>query len=379
MLRFCLAGEYPLDTEKIGGGMSHVTYILGEAFAERGDIDFHVVTPVKGRSDVRVVTRPGMTIHYVGTPKHGVLPHLITQGHTLASVFADIKPDVVNSHHYVTTDGAVRAGCKVAHTVHGVIHKEIRYMGRREKLARVLHATLEKRAVSKCDAAIGVAQYAIDSYAKWIRSQSFTMHVPIEDMFWDTPPMGESKSIVFAGGICRRKNLIALIRAMAKVAKRHPDAVLRVCGHVVEPEYMAAVKSLIERDSLHDAIDFLGVVDRYRLASLLAESCALALPSYQESSPGVICQAMGAGRVSVVSPVGGVPEMIEDGVTGFLVDADDSDTLADRLIGLFDDLDRAKQMGSAARAVALERYDRHKVADSILSICSSLVGGDFHG
>jgi glycosyltransferase involved in cell wall biosynthesis len=80
---------------------------------------------------------------------------------------------------------------------------------------------------------------------------------------------------------------------------------------------------------------------------------------------------MAAGRAVVASRAGGTPELVSDGETGFLVDADDSEAIADRLIRLLNDFDLAKRMGAAARAVA-KRHDRRLVAGRILDICRAL-------
>jgi len=373
-LKFCLAGEYPLDTARIGGGVLHVMFLLGETFAERGDIDFHIVASVKGIDGVKVVERPGVTVHYVGEPKHTLLPNLLTQPPRIASVMRELKPDVVNSHHYVTTEGAVLAGCKVVHTIHGVTYREVPYMRGRAKLAAQLQSHLQRKVLGRADAVISVAQYGLDAYARWIKAPTALINVPIEDMFWDVTPLGGCSGIVFAGGIGSRKNLSALVRAIPAVVRKHPDAVFHVCGGVHDRRYMADLESFVDREGIGGAVRFLGVVDRQTLVELLSQSVSLVLPSYQETSPGVICQAMAAGRVPVASPVGGVPEMIEDGVTGFLVDADDSSTLAQRLIELMDDHEKAQRMGAAAKKIAMERYDRHKVAERILEICSSISG-----
>ena len=373
MLKFCLAGEYPADVNKIGGGVLHVMFMLTEVFADRRDIDFHVVTPAKGLESDKVVEKPGVTIHYVSSHKHRLMPNLLTQGKRIASVLQDLKPDIVNSHHCVTTNAAIRAGCTVVHTVHGVAHKEIPYMHGRGRFSQILHADLERRAVAKADAVISVSQYGFDCYEPNIKGPRYLMSVLVEDIFWDIKPLDNCKSIVFAGGIGRRKNPMVLVKAMANVVDRHQDAKLYVCGNVVERAYMNDIENFIKSNNLQNAIQFLGVVDRYKLAELLGKSVALVLLSRQESSPGVICQAMAAGRIPIASPVGGVPELIDDGVTGFLVSPDDSDTLATRLIALFDDPDKAKQMGESAKEVALSRHDSHMVADSILEICKSVL------
>jgi len=375
LLRFCLGGEYPLDTTKIRGGVPYVLYLLGETLAERRDIDLHLVTMAKGMDGIKIVERPGITIHYVGAPERKVIPNLLTQGRRMAPIFKELAPDVVNSHHYVTTDAAVRAGCRVVHTVHGIIHKEVRNARGKLKLARALHGWLEKGAVRRADAVIAVSKYAADSYAPWIRGPLSLVSNPIEDLFREIPALEPCSGILFAGAIYRGKNLLTLVRAMGEVIKAHPRAVLNVCGNVVDKRYMAEIEALIETSGLCEAVRFFGLVDRGRLAELLKESAALALPSNQESSPVVIAQAMAAGRVPVASPVGGIPEMLEDGVTGFLVPAMDWRTLADRLIALLGDIEMARRMGEAARQVAIARHDRRASAARVIEICSALAAG----
>lgn len=372
-LRFCLAGEYAADTSRIGGGVMHVMYLLGQTFAESTDIDFHLVAFGKGFDGVRTLHASGMIFHCIEQPKNRIVPNLLTQAARVAPVIREIRPDVVNSHHCVATEAAVLAGCKVVHTLHGVTHKEIPYLRGKARLAAILQSWRERNVLPRADGVISVTQYGLDAYAPWISGKTGLIDVPIEDVFAQVPPLSTTKGIVFAGSICPRKNLGVLLRAMPAVLVKHPDAVLYVCGGVADQRYKNDLDLLVSRQGIGHAVRFLGVVDRTELAELLGRSVALVLLSYQESAPGVICQAMAAGRVPIASPVGGVPEMIEDGVTGFLVDADDSDKLAERLIELLSDFNKAKQMGAAARAVAVERYDRHKVADRILEICSSVV------
>lgn len=372
-LKFCLAGEYPIDTSRIGGGALHVMYLLGETFAERNDIDFHIVASAKGIDGVKVVERPGMTIHYIGQPKRVIVPNLLTQTGRIVPVLRDLKPDVINSHHHVTTEAAIQAGCKVVHTIHGITHREVIYTHGKNKMALLLQSYLQRKVLRRSDGVISVAQYGLDAYAHWIKGPAAVINVPIEDVFWNVAPLDNSRGVIFAGGIGHRKNLRALIHALPIVIRKHPDMVLYVCGGVNDQSYKDDLDRYIAKSNISNNVKFLGVVDRYKLVELLGKSISLVLPSYQETSPGVVCQAMAAGRVPIASPVGGVPEMIEDGVTGFLVDADDSDMLAQRLIELFDDFDKAKKMGSAARTVALKRYNRHDVADRILQICSSVI------
>lgn len=349
-------------------------YVLAETFAQRSDIDFHLVASTEGVDGVKVVEKPGVTVHYVGKPRRRIIPNILAQGSRIAPVMRELQPEVVNSHHHITTEAALRAGCKVVHTIHGIAHREVQYASGRYKLATAVQACLLRKDIARADAVTSVSQYGLDSYAPWIKSPTAVACVPVEDVFADVPALDGCKNILYAGRISPLKNPMALVNAMIAVREKHPDARLNVCGGGLDTSYGESVRRFVDDHGLGEVVLFRGVVDRETLAELLADSVCLALPSRQENTPVVIAQAMTAGRAAVATPVGGIPEMIEDGVNGFLVEPDDSETLAARIIELLDDPAKAGQMGAAAKKIATERYDRHKVAGRILEICSSVAG-----
>jgi glycosyltransferase involved in cell wall biosynthesis len=104
------------------------------------------------------------------------------------------------------------------------------------------------------------------------------------------------------------------------------------------------------------------LLEEYRLASLFV------LPSAQETSPMVIAEAMAAGVPVVATRVGGVPYLVEDGATGFLVDVGDIDALARRIASLIADDDVRGAVGGAARSRARERYRPVDVAARVRAV-----------
>jgi len=374
MLKFCLAGQYPLDESRIGGGVEHAVYTLAQAIRERDDVELHVVSPQKGVTGVRDVRSPGMVVHYVGIPSRKLVPNLLTTASRVIPVLKEISPDVVNSHHCVTTEAASRAGFTVVHHIHGITHREIKYASRRDFLPICLQNVLDHRAIGLADEVIGVSQYALDECRRWIKGKTHVIMLPIEDLFWEVPAPVRPRDVLFAGGIGRRKNLMVLIKAMPLVLEKHPDAKLTVCGGVVDRAYYNRIARVVEAHGMRESVRFHGVVDREKLVGFLDESVGLVIPSRQETTPTVICQAMAAGRVPIATPVGGVPEMIDDGVTGFLVDADDPLPLAARLIELLDDPAKVASMGEAGKAVARSRHERGRVAAAIVDVCRAASG-----
>ena len=107
------------------------------------------------------------------------------------------------------------------------------------------------------------------------------------------------------------------------------------------------------------AVAAAGLSERVRLpgqvadvAGLLAAADCFALASLSEGSPNALLEAMASGLASVATAVGGVPELVEDGVSGVLVPAGDPAALAEAILALRADPERAARLGRAARARA---------------------------
>src|SRR4029079_13265023 len=118
---------------------------------------------------------------------------------------------------------------------------------------------------------------------------------------------------------------------------------------------------------------FLGYQDN--VAALYDAIDVLLLPSANEGTPVSVIEALAAERPAVATRVGGVPDVIRDGVDGYLVDPGDIDELAERLARLArNPLERAK-MGAAGRARVLERYAVARRVEDTDELYRSLLAG----
>lgn len=102
-------------------------------------------------------------------------------------------------------------------------------------------------------------------------------------------------------------------------------------------------------------VHFAGV--RNDIPALLAASDLFCLPSRTEGLGIAAIEAMASGLPVVASRVGGLPEVVEDGVTGLLVPPDDTAALAEALVRILEDRHRAAQMGDAGRTRAKQHFD----------------------
>jgi glycosyltransferase involved in cell wall biosynthesis len=158
-----------------------------------------------------------------------------------------------------------------------------------------------------------------------------------------------------------------LFTAMARLRERHPVHALIVGGGRRAPE----MRQLAERLGLADAILFLG--QRQDVPDLLNAMDVFVLPSYSEGVSLALLEAMAAGRPVIATAVGGLPEVVTDGVTGLLIPPRDADALAEALGRLLANPAWAQQLGANARDHVREHYSLDRLGREINEIYATLV------
>jgi glycosyltransferase involved in cell wall biosynthesis len=121
----------------------------------------------------------------------------------------------------------------------------------------------------------------------------------------------------------------------------------------------ARVEALAREAGLAEHLEILGELDDVR--PLLSVADAFLLPSAQESFGLAALEAMACGAPVVASRVGGLPEVITDGLTGFLRDPDDHAGMAQAILDLLDDPSLRQRVAALARASVVDRFDEDRV------------------
>jgi glycosyltransferase involved in cell wall biosynthesis len=158
-------------------------------------------------------------------------------------------------------------------------------------------------------------------------------------------------AVVYVGNILPHKGLRRLIEAVSKTAHRDRIQVLVVGTGPDEP----ACRQMALDRGLSGRVSFLGWQSSTDTEEILAAGDVLALPSSIEGLPYVVLEAMASRLPVVAGRVYGIPEVVEDGVTGILIDPNRVDELADALDRLAGDDGLRASMGAAGRA----RFERH--------------------
>lgn len=167
--------------------------------------------------------------------------------------------------------------------------------------------------------------------------------------------------IVCTGRLGERKGSAVLVRAFAKIAAAHPQARLMLAGDG-DPEPVRAVAA---QCGVADRVELPGWVGPEEVADVLRRAAIFALPSQNEGLPIAMLEAMANGVPCVVTPVGGIPDVVTDGEHALLVPPDDPDRLAAALGELLDQPDVARRIGDGGRAMVAARCSTEVVSRDI--------------
>jgi glycosyltransferase involved in cell wall biosynthesis len=199
---------------------------------------------------------------------------------------------------------------------------------------------------------------------------------PVDDVFFTVNGQGEQAILLYAGRVLPRKGLLNLLRALVEVRQAMPQVCLRVAGETESAaDYVEACRQFIEQQALDSAVAFLGSLTMEQMVEEYGRCAALALPSKQETAPIVVAEAMAAGRAVVATRVCGVPYMVEDGVSGLLVDHGDVAALASALQLVLRDRQLQLEMGRRGRQMAEARFRADVVARETRQVYCELAAG----
>jgi glycosyltransferase involved in cell wall biosynthesis len=165
------------------------------------------------------------------------------------------------------------------------------------------------------------------------------------------------------GALTPEKDPLAHVAVAERVHRRFPELRHLVAG---DGPLRADVGSAARERGLGDVVLTLG--NRADVGDLLAASDVMLLASIREGMPGCLIEAGIAGLPVVAADVAGVPEVVEDGVTGMVVPAGNVDELASRVIQILSDPDLRRRLGEAAAVRCREAFDISRVAARYLEV-----------
>jgi glycosyltransferase involved in cell wall biosynthesis len=162
----------------------------------------------------------------------------------------------------------------------------------------------------------------------------------------------DNQDIVYVGVLTPGKGVHHLINAFAQVAPEFSQARLVIIGRAENSEYADGLKVAVTEGDLNGRVKFVGELSQAELAQRMQHGVVFVLPTYSEGLPRVVFEAMATGMPVVASNVGGIADMVQNGVNGFLVAPGDEVGLAERLRWFLGHPEEAKAMGRRAHEFA---------------------------
>ena len=383
-----LTKEYP--PEIYGGAGVHVAELVK---ALRASDEIHV------RCFGAVRDEPDVTSYLVPQELHSANAALQTIGVNLLMANDTVGADIVHSHTWYANEAG-----RLSQQLHGIPHVITAHSleplrpWKAEQLGGgyKVSSSIERSAYESADAVIavsgGMRLDILRSYPDIDPNKVHVIHNGIDVQAWaptSNPELLERwgidssrPSIVFVGRITRQKGLPYLLEAAQALPE---DVQLILCAGAPDTEEIKQEVELRVSQLQKERSGVIWIPDhlpRHELAAILTSATAFVCPSIYEPLGIVNLEAMACGIPVVGTATGGIPEVIADGETGWLVPIEQlqdgtgtplnpekyvSD-LARAMINAVSDIDRARRMGVAARERARTHFDWAAIAEQTRSI-----------
>ena len=364
---------FPRSPDRIDGGVAAAITYLSQALVKMPGVELVGVRIAWDAGESRTSDGMGWPIDDLALDRMSLSTLYWRQKRRLRELIRHYQPTVI---HAQGTDvaGFLAIGCGLPAvvTVHGILGECAKFQTDLATKARAKLASLltERRTIRRATDLIAISPYVTRYYQSEISGRVHEIPNAVAWNFFQVVRTPQRGRVLFAGRIANGKGLLELLRAVAG----NPDVVrkLVLAGAAPDIAYERLVRNETQRLGLANRVEFAGLLsERYLLKEFgLAE--VLVLPSYQETAPMVVQQAMASGLAVIATRVGGIPFQIEHDVTGLLFEPGDVGELTRLIERIGNEPTLSRRLGNAAKEMALGKYDAESVAHATLTVYQSM-------
>jgi glycosyltransferase involved in cell wall biosynthesis len=375
-LKIALMGSFPIYPyrERVAfwnnrpGLTTTWNYNLAYALAGMPGLEVHFLTHAP-LFRTQVLEDRGLFIHFIGhLPKLDQIDRITNLQYSrfnLNRYLRTLNPDVIHAsgveHEYAYV-AALSRKPKVL-TVHGVISEVVRKNNPPRSCVDWTYARYENFVLAHIPELISINPYVEQQFPDY-KGRIHRISNPIAPHFFEQKT-SEEYELVFVGRITERKRVLNLIEAVAAVQKKTPAVRLKIIGG--GDSYEMQVRARIEDCGLAGNVTLTGPLPQAQIAEEVAKAACLILPSIEETAPMVIAEAQAMGKPVIATDVGGIKYMVEDGVSGFVVEPDNIDQLTDRIERILNDEALRRSMSIKAREASM-KYHPDVVAEKTAAV-----------
>jgi len=378
-MHIVMVTDFPTDRHRIDGGVAGVAKYLACELTKHPNVKLSVVVPKGAVGETICQQWENFNIYRVakeGRWRHlpGTLYDIFAGRRQIRDILRQIDPDIVHFQNATF----LAANCQHPHvlTIHGIVERDAMWDRRWGPLRWprwLLLKLTEEYGRRRVPYVILISDYAkrILPQKNKIR-KTFSVDNPIADSYFDVDWQAEPGRIFCCSRIRPLKNILGMIKAFAVIIQRFPHAQLRIAG-TADSDYLEACEQEIKANNLRNCVHFLGNLSIKDVQFELSRANCLALPSFQENAPLSIGEAMAAGVPVVGAKVGGIPEMVEDGKTGLLVNPYETEDIAEAICSILSDQNLARSMSRRAKEIAQRRFMASAVCKQTLQVYNEIL------
>lgn len=397
MVKVCfISPEYlPLS-----GGTGAYVYYLSNELMKRG-YSVCIVTGYDQARDIRVNEK--FSVFFLKTSKTPVVKSFLFAGSSfrkLNSIRDRIRVDITHANLPLVPSFAVPAGFgkTLVSTVHSTWKGEAEAI-RGEPYSR-LNANekfmvsfnwflriFEERMLERSNKIIAVSDFTRRELLQYYEVKEDKIRVihngvdvnkfqPADDKRRAKEELGFNPDdiiVLSVGRLYARKGLFTLIESMPAVTRKFPRAKFVISGKGQSNE-MKKLVAHAQKLGVRDNLVFTGYYPDRKLPRLYQAADVFAFSTFYENLPFAVLEALSTGLPVVTTRVGGIPEMIEDGKNGFLVQPFNSRELSDRILCFLEHPGAASEMAFLAREIIEERFDWRLIVKKVLKVYDEALG-----
>jgi glycosyltransferase involved in cell wall biosynthesis len=386
-MRVVISSDYPAAANSIRGGVQSAVAYLAKGLSRIEDLDVHVLTIRHANwTGPDCIQVNGLTLHFLSRHPRFERLRMYRNFQTIYNQkLSEIQPDIVHAHDatlyaYVS----LRSGFPTVITAHGIRREDGKYYASFGRRLRNYFDSLviERDIMHSVQHLIAISRYVTDYFAGRLNpaAQVYYISNAIDDGFFTLTGAGDPATILFAGSVIPRKRVYELVQSFVPVLQKVPAAQLRIAGEChSEPAYVQSIRDLISQNNLETSVHLLGQLSETSVLQEFSTCTCLVLPSYQETTPMVLAQAMAAGKPVIATQVGGVAEMIgPNSERGLLIQRGDFSGITEAMLLLLNDADLRRRLGQSAQTFARENYHVDCVAQRTYSVYQNILSREQH-
>lgn len=362
-MKVAFVTRFPADPSAPRGGVESVSVVLVRALSALGDLELHVVTTDSNCRRPEISTWEGVTVHRLPRRGWSTLTEAVGVGRRqMRAYLTQLSPDLVHAHDVY---GLMVKGLALPRvfTIHGFIYGDT-LLSRRKlpPLRALIWKWVETSGWADQPHLVSISPYVRERLGGIARGVIHDIDNPVNDDFFQIERHERRGTIFSAAWIIPRKNTLGLLAGFARLSAMGVKAELRLAGSQSDSDYSRRVREYIRDHDLEGRVKLLGRIDAQAVQQELSQASVFALASLEENSPMGVEEAMAAGVPVVTSNRCGMPYLLRDGESGFLIDPHDPDDIAQRLKELLEDDARRAAMGETSRKIAGDRFQSAVVA-----------------